>query len=407
MNSKKELLASLQKLKKQKRGKAFYSEKLNIPMEEVESLLKELRDDGMIDEDVYRRVNNDKGTLESTVVTDFEPKDDKELAILHKVDTTKYKITNYWTKQRGRKFTSSLLCTLIKHDKDLGKQKDVILKELMDYSKYVTYKRPHKKVVHAYELNIPDVHFGKLAWKAESGEDYDLSIAEKRYEAAIEDLLSYVDLEKIEEIIFPIGNDMVNIDSRRNETFAGTGQDSDSRFYKIVQVVKRILIKNINSLSQIAPVRVIVVAGNHDPETMFMLGEILDAYYHNNDNVEVDNSPRQRKYYQYGLNGFQYTHGNEEKHSDLGPIFATEEKRLWADTDFRFCKVGHFHKNKKTQFVSVDEFQGFQVQILPSLSGSDAWHNSKGYNSLKAAKGFLYHKEKGQVGEFTHNVISK
>ncbi len=85
-------------------------------------------------------------------------------------------------------------------------------------------------------------------------------------------------------------------------------------------------------------------------------------------------------------------------------IFATEQPNLWADTKFRFCKLGHFHKNKKIDYVSVDTYNGFQVQVLPSLSGSDAWHNSKGYLAQKQAKGFLFHKERGLVAEHTYTV---
>lgn len=356
------------------------------------------------------KVSNDKGTLESVVESTFEPKSDVELAELHKVDLAKYKISNYWSKLKSNgKFTSSILCTLRKVEKEPVKQKEILLEELK--GEFPTVKFSHKKDdpknKYAYEISIPDAHFGKLAWAEEVGEDYDIKIAEARYYEAVEDLLSYVDTSKLEKIILPIGNDMLNVDSRRNETYAGTTQDSDSRYYKMIRVLKNVLITTINSLSQIAPVDVIVVSGNHDTESMFMIGEILDAYYHNNDNVCVDNSPKQRKYYRYGSNGFQYTHGNEEKHESLGLIFATEEKELWAATEFRFAKLGHFHKSKKINYVSVDEHQGFQVQILPSLSATDAWHASKGYMSKKAAKGFLYDKKRGQVGEFTHNLETK
>lgn len=359
-------------------------------------------------EEQLTKVNNEKGTLESTIESIFEPKDDIELAKLHKIDLTKYKISNYWSKLKPNgKFTSSVLATLRKVDKDISLQKDVLIKELVDSIKPIALNKvDNKDKVYAYEINIPDHHFGKMAWSEESGEDYDLKIAETRYTNAVENLMSLVDNSKIEKIIFPIGNDMLNIDSRKNETFAGTSQDSDSRFFKIVRAVKNILIKTINSLSVVAPVDVIVISGNHDPESMFMIGEILDAFYHNNKNVNINNQAVQRKYYKYGKCGFQYTHGNEEKHGDLGLIFATEQSKLWADTEFRFCKLGHYHKNKKMTYISIDEHQGFQVQILPSLSGSDAWHASKGYNSKKQAKAFLYHKEGGQIGEFTYNLVN-
>lgn len=325
------------------------------------------------------------------------------------IDLSQWEITkmvhNAWGKEGNQNYQVKAWLIPISLDTSLSAQKDFLLEELkkdlapVEFIKYDTHKNKY-----AYEINVPDVHFGKLAWAEEAGENYNLKIAETRYNEAISHLLSYVDYSKLERIIFPIGNDMINIDSRKNETYAGTAQDSDSRFFKIVQAVKRILIHNINSLSLIAPVDVIVVSGNHDPEAMFMIGEILDAYYHSNPNVSVDNSAKQRKYYKYGKNGFQYTHGNEEKHSDLGLIFATEQARLWADTEFRFCKLGHYHKSKRINYVSIDEHQGFQVQILPSLSGSDAWHASKGYMSKKGAKGFLYDKQEGQVGEFTYNV---
>lgn len=393
------------KLLPQKLSKGEYAYKLGISVAEVEQLLREIKDN-KIQSGEYQRVNFEKGTLESQKVTSFEPKDHNELAKIHKVDLNKYRIATYYSKQNASdKFTSTILCVERKLDTDHKKQKELLLKELRtELPVFPSIKLQTKGKKYAYELSIFDAHFGKMAWGEESGEDYDLKIAEQRYTEAVANLLSYVKLEDIERIVFPIGNDMINIDSRRNETFAGTKQDSDSRFFKIVRTVKEILIKNINALSLIAPVDVIVIAGNHDPESMFMIGEILDAYYTTNKNVNIDNSPKQRKYYQYGLNGFQYTHGNEENHKDLGLIFATEESKLWAATKFRFAKLGHFHKNKKLNYVSVDEFQGFQVQILPSISHNDAWHTGKGYSSMRQAKGFLYDKQKGQVAEYTHTL---
>lgn len=336
--------------------------------------------------------------------TSDKPLSKEEIEKKFSVDNITTKLSNYWNKEIGDgKYRVSAFIKVVSLDSSNELQKETIIKELFQYSPIVP-KVKHEHGKYALEISIPDAHFGKHGWKDECGESYDLVIAEERYSNAVNYILSMVDHKTIDEIIFPIGNDMINIDSRNNETFAGTRQDSDSRFFKIIQTVKAILIKTINQLKEIAPVKVIVVSGNHDPESMFMLGEIMDAYYHNDKNVEVNNSPKLRKYYQYGSCGFQYTHGNEEKHESLGLIFATEESKLWADTKYRFCKLGHFHKNKKLNYVSIDEHQGFQVQILPSLSGSDAWHFSKGYNSMKQAKGFLYDKHQGEIAQYTFNV---
>lgn len=288
---------------------------------------------------------------------------------------------------------------------DLGKQKEALLAELKKYAPKVTYKQKKgSKDGNLLEIAIFDPHFGKLAWREETDEDYDLKIAEKRVKEAVRELLGRFDLSKVERILLPVGNDLINIDNRHNTTFAGTPQDSDCRYMKIIKAVKRILIEMIDELSAIAPVDVIVVPGNHDTTSTFMMGEILDSFYHKNQRVTIDNAPKQRKYYQYGLNSIQFTHGDQEKHESLGLIFATEQPHLWAATKYRFAQLGHFHKNKKINYVSVDEHQGFQVQILPSLSGTDFWHKSKGYASLKQAKALLFNKEQGLIGEATVNV---
>jgi len=306
-----------------------------------------------------------------------------------------------------------------KLDTDLLKQKELILAEIKLHPYESEPLKKHKEWLKALsdtdldrvnllEICVPDAHFGKLAWNQETGEDYDLKIAENQFKEAIRKLLKRVgDLSIIDRILFPVGNDLINVDNKFNTTTAGTPQDSDSRFLKIIKVVRRILIEVIDELSIIAPVDVVIVRGNHDETSAFMIGEILDAFYHNNPLVTVDNDPKMRKYYGYGQTGIQFTHGSEEKHDQLGLIFATEEPEMWAQSDFRYCQLGHYHKNKTTEFVSVNDHQGFQVQILPSLSGRDAWHYKKGYNTKKQAKALVFHAEEGLIKEFTVTVKSK
>ncbi len=254
------------------------------------------------------------------------------------------------------------------------------------------------------ELAIFDLHLGKLSWDKEVGEDYDLDIAVQRYNAAVKSLINNVNINTIERILLPVGNDFINVDYKTNTTTAGTPQSCDSRFGKMLQVAKKLLIDTINMLLTIAPVDVVIVPGNHDEQTMFTLGEILDAWYHTTPDVTIFNSPALRKYYQYGTTSFMFTHGDKEKLNELGMIFAAENPKLWADTQHRFVQIGHFHHNKKVSSLQTQDFQGFQVQIMPSLSGSDAWHHAKGYISQKQAKGFVIDKLRGLVSEHTYTV---
>ncbi|NJO59675.1 MAG: hypothetical protein HC836_15630 [Richelia sp. RM2_1_2] len=258
------------------------------------------------------------------------------------------------------------------------------------------------------EMSIFDLHVGKLAWDEESGENYDTKIAINRYNESVSTLLEHVlhYKDQISEILFPLGNDLINVDNKFNKTTAGTDQHVDSRWQQMFRKTKELMIRNIDILSQIAPVKVLMVSGNHDQQTVFYLGEVLDAWYHGNGRVIIDNNASQRKYHRFGTNLIGFTHGNEEKHLDL-PYLMSEERRVdWAETKYREIHLGHFHKRKTISFVDIDENRGAKIRVLPSLSGSDAWHNSKGYKSMKSAVAFLYDKEKGMIAEFNHNILN-
>ena len=63
-------------------------------------------------------------------------------------------------------------------------------------------------------------------------------------------------------------------------------------------------------LSERAPVRVVVVPGNHDEESMLHMGDALEALYENTlTHVTVDNSRPLMKAYKYGECLLIFDHG--------------------------------------------------------------------------------------------------
>lgn len=368
-------------------------------------------------------VNNEAGTLKSQVDSDFEPKNDVELAKLHKVDLKKYKISNYWTKNKPNgTFTSSLLCTLRKKDSDLPMQKEAILNEIKEFiseDKLINsfnsftnelYENEVKKRLNnktkncLLEIDIFDHHFGKLVYNKETGEDYDLDIASELFKQAVTELLVEANLDNVSKIIMPIGNDLIHVDNEKSQTTKGTQIESDSRFTKIVKTTVNVLTETLLGLSAIAPVDVVIIPGNHDQTTMFMVGEILSAFFHSNNRININNEPTLRKYYEFGINGFMYTHGDKEKHSNLGMIFATEQAEMWGRTKNRVVKLGHFHKAKTLSYLSLDTHTGFQIQVLPSLSAADFWHVSHGFLGERKSKAFLYDEVKGEIANYTFSI---
>ncbi len=255
------------------------------------------------------------------------------------------------------------------------------------------------------EFSPFDTHFGKLCWARETGDDYDLAIAERLFADALEEILSYVPhLKGIERFVFPVGNDLFHTDTIDDTTTAGTPQDTDGRWAKMWATGQAACVRAINRMTQIAPVDVLWVPGNHDWKTSFHLAANLDAWYRNDENVAVDLNPSPRKYLKYGATLLGFTHGHEEKHQSLPTIMATERPDLWAATLFHEWHIAHQHRKRKLDFMSVDSHDGVVVRTLPSISGSDGWHHKKGYIGNRAAEAYLWSFERGYAGHFSANV---
>ena len=409
------------------------AQKFKTDIENIRSIHRGLRRKGLITDEQITNYATVKEcfvkpslTFTSTTTGDFSEirketttsvKTLDDLIEVCDIDTDQWEVSSWeckayeaWIKKDGEihaqpKYSIYAKLKKRKVEEDVTLQKNVILQELRDF---VSTPIPVKEYKHngglLLELALFDPHFGKLAHKDESGADYDLKIAGECYRNAIGDLLSKIDLNSVGRILFPIGNDLFNVDNMSKMTFNGTPQDTDTRFHKMVKYVKNLLIEVIDHLSTIAPVDVVVVPGNHDTSVTFLAGEVLDAYYHNNENIQIYNSAKLRKYYVFGENAFLFTHGDREKQNELGMIFAAEEPKIWGNSTYRFCQIGHYHHTKKINFLFANEFQGFQIQILPSLSPADAWHAGKGYMALRQAKAFLFDPNKGLVAELTYTV---
>jgi hypothetical protein len=259
---------------------------------------------------------------------------------------------------------------------------------------------------HLLVIGLYDHHFGKLAWGKETGEDYDLKIAEERFLEGGKQLLSKASGYPIERFVLPLGQDFLHIDSQANTTTAGTPQDVDGRFAKIIEVAKMAVIRLIDHLIAFAPVEVPWVPGNHDYYTSYMLAKIIEAWYRTTPRVIVDAAPIPRKRISYGVNLLGLTHGCDERHSGLPGNMAQEWPHDWAATRCREWLIGHQHKVKEDHYNTADMHSGVVVRVLPSLSGTDAWHYKRGYigGRGKSALGLLYSKRDGFAGQFSTNV---
>lgn len=246
-----------------------------------------------------------------------------------------------------------------------------------------------------YEMAILDAHLGRLSWHEESGEDYDLKLAEKSIYSVVEKMLSHAKNYPVSRILLPWGNDLMNVDNMFNTTTKGTPQQEDTRWQKTFRKVRQLSVNIIESCSQIAPVDVLIIAGNHDRQRMFYLGDSLESWFNNNPNVSIDNLATLRKYYLYGKTLLGFTHGSDEGLKRLPMLMPLEVPELWAKSNYREWHTGDKHRKYDT---SED---GVVIRILRALTPPDAWTTSKGFaGSLRSAESFLWSHEDGLVAQF-------
>jgi hypothetical protein len=253
-------------------------------------------------------------------------------------------------------------------------------------------------------LGLYDVHFAKMCWGRETGQDYDLRLAETVYRNAGEDLVRLLSPYRVGRFVIAVGHDAFHVDSARNTTTLGTIVDCDSRYPKMIEVGSMSHVWLIGFLLRIAPVDVIYVPGNHDRLSSYHLCRFLSAWFRDTPGVSVDLSPGVRKYRRYGQCLFGFRHGDlltDSQVPTLPGLMAVESPKDWAESTCREWFLGHRHTSRRFVSRESDELQGVQIRYLSSLSGTDAWHYENGYvGNRRAAEAYLYDLDRGYLGHF-------
>ena len=240
-------------------------------------------------------------------------------------------------------------------------------------------------------IPLGDPHFGMMAWKEETGENFDLAIAERITFAAIDRLCSRTPASKV-AVLLNLG-DFFHADNGTNRTpQSGNTLDVDGRFQKIAQVGVRAMERCIiRLLEKHETVIVRNNRGNHDPHQAAMLSICLAARFHDEPRVTVDTTPSSFWYYRHGKTLIGSTHGDGAKLTDLPLIMADDVPDQWAAARWRVWHCGHFHHDQLKDLV------GCTVETHRTLAGNDAWHRHQGYRSRRDVKAIVYHMTEGEV----------
>jgi hypothetical protein len=243
-----------------------------------------------------------------------------------------------------------------------------------------------------------DPHLGMFAWAQETGQDFDLNIAEANLVAAVDSLVAGAPAAR-EALIINLG-DFFHADNSTNQTLRShNALDVDTRWSKVLRVGIRTMRRCIDkALEKHAKVRVICEIGNHDDHSSIMLALCLAQYYEREPRVEIDTSPAKFHWHRFGKNLIGVTHGDTLKPADLPGVMACDRAKDWGETDYRYWYTGHVHHD------SLKEFPGVTVETFRTLAPGDAWHRSKGYRSGQDMKMDVLHRKFGKIRRNTIGI---
>ena len=359
-----------------KEGAERLSERLDCSVDTCRNALKEARIEAKENEFDLDNVN-------SSEITEF-----KQFLKDNEIDEADVKSVKFWQNMGG----DNRFSVVVKSEDDIIKtQTKELITFIEAYSPVVEQEYISKEDSVAYEISLPDIHYGKSTGQT-------LDEAEDDYMNVVKDLLNKSKGLNIDKIILPVGNDGMNSEGMSRATTKGTPQQDSAEWQETFVGYCSLMVRAICYLARTAPVDVVVIQGNHDYERMFYSGEFLRAFFLNDERVTVDNKYSSRKYYNYGVNLIMYTHGDKEKPAEMPLIMATEQPMEFAKAKFREVHCGHLHKEM------VNEYRGVKVRFIPSICGNDAWHKMMGYEAKRTGQAHIWSKTRGYEGYLQTNV---
>lgn len=245
---------------------------------------------------------------------------------------------------------------------------------------------------------IGDLHVGMLSWPEETGDDWNLQLAEQIQCAAMARLVELSPAADVATII-NLG-DWFHYDNMDGTTSrSGHVLDVDGRFAKMARVGVKIMRQCIDSaLKKHGRVHVINVGGNHDDTAAIMLRVCLANAYENEPRVTIDPTPGGFNYFRHGRVLVGCHHGHSAKAERLPGVMAADRAKDWGETTHRYWWTGHVHHQ------SLKDYPGVTVESFRTLAAKDAYASWGGYRAPRDMKCIVLDVDDGEVLRITANV---
>ena len=405
-NLKEKIIESL----KWKKHPMYCAEKLNITESQYKKIKKEVLQERKSKKkkslffskaadsaQIAEAIDLENGTGKLSGTFDHEPKSAEEIIMLLKIDTDKWKLSQYWNKQMGDHWRVSALVSQIKNS-DTKLFEDLL--ENWTPKKYkisnIPYKNKFTDDPHCAVISLQDIHFGK------EGND----TIDKDFEDTVKNLVTRANaIHHIETMYFVVGGDLINMDTFQGTTTSGTPLDNCmSATEAYVQAFDAMHWAVTYIKAHCDKLVVVYVPGNHDRLSSFHLAHALSRSI-DCDKITWDVKYEERKVHVWHNNFNAFEHG--DKRSKNNPlIYASEYPKAWGDTTNRTLFKGHIHTDRKVEYMTSNETAGFIEKTLPSLGKTDYYHYSNKYvGNRRSGKLEIQHPTMGNICVLTYQAI--
>jgi hypothetical protein len=288
-----------------------------------------------------------------------------------------------------------------KIEKETNHHWEEAFKRFLETQKGIARIDPIKKLRRSDLMNvypIGDHHCGMYSWAAETGADYDNKIAHKLLTSSIHHLLN-VSPDTETGLVIDVG-DFLHVDNLKNETSRSHHTlDVDTRYQIMIEGALDMLCTSISeSLRKHKFVKAIITPGNHNDIGAQWLSLSLHKIFEKNPRVTIDRTPGKFHYHQFGKVLIGVTHGDTGAPAKLAGVMASDQAKIWGETEFRYWITGHVHHK------SVTELPGVMWETFRTLAPRDAWSQAAGHRSGRDMTAIVMHKDFGEVSRHRFDV---
>lgn len=250
---------------------------------------------------------------------------------------------------------------------------------------------------------LPDLHFGLLAHRKETGESFDLDIADREYRDALRQLTSFTPNTPASTVLF-LGdffhtNTQLPLTPRSSHLL-----DVDGRWRKVLLYGSRFACFTIEQVAANHwDTEVVTLPGNHDPDAARALdvalemryGDVFNTNERRLEGVTVKGTWGHHWFRRWGATLVGATHGHTLKPPAMATLLAEERPEDWGKSVHRHFLFGHVHHETSRRIGSV------RVESFGAPCARSTFEAAAGYASRRTLTALVYHRKLGEIARYT------